>query len=201
MIDDISNCLLKVQFPELSKTLKSPKTLLLVALWVSAVVLSSNAMAQSLSKPADLKASPAPEAKTVKSVAANVSVKLLKRQGFWVEVSADGATGWIKLSDVNMSAASGPGLSAVDTVSTSAARGLSDKELTSAKPDAQQFEQLKALAVKPVDAENFAQAAGLKSRTVALLAPPAAGAAVAEGGPPRARSKAAKPTDDDEDDD
>ena len=152
MIDDISNCLLKFQFPELSKTLKSPKTLLLVALWVSAVVLSSNAMAQSLSKPADLKASPAPEAKTVKSVAANVSVKLLKRQGFWVEVSADGATGWIKLSDVNMSAASGPGLSAVDTgrtgkgniVSTSAARGLSDKELTSAKPDAQQFEQLKA---------------------------------------------------------
>ena len=59
MIDDISNCLLKVQFPELSKTLKSPKTLLLVALWVSAVVLSSNAMAQSLSKAADLKASPA----------------------------------------------------------------------------------------------------------------------------------------------
>ena len=165
-------------------------------------------MAQSLSKAADLKASPAPEAKTVESVAANVSVKLLKRQGFWVEVSAGGATGWIKLSDLNMSAASGPGLSAVDTgrtgkgniVSTSAARGLSDKELTSAKPDAQQFEQLKALAVKPVDAENFAQAAGLKSRTVALLAPPAAGAAVAEGGPPRARSKAAKPTDDDEDD-
>ena len=208
MIDDISNGLLKVQFPEHSKTVKSPKTLLLVALWVSAAVLSSNSMAQSLSKSADLKASPAPEAKTVKSVAANVSVKLLKRQGFWVEVSADGATGWIKLSDINMSAASGPGLSAVDTgrtgkgniVSTSAARGLSDKELISAKPDAQQFEQLRALAVKPVDADNFAQAAGLKSRTVALLAPPAAGAAVAEGGPPRARSKAAKPTDDDEDD-
>ena len=208
MISDISNGLLKVQIPERSQTLKSPKILLLVVLWLSAVVVSSNAMAQSLSKAADLKASPAPEAKTVKSVAANVSVKLLKRQGFWVEVSADGATGWIKLSDVNMSAASGPGLSAVDTgrtgkgniVSTSAARGLSDKELTSAKPDAQQFEQLKALAVKAVDADNFAQAAGLKSRTVALLAPSAPGAAVAEGGSPRARSKAAKPTDDDEDD-
>ena len=177
-------------------------------LWLSVVVLGPNAMAQSLSKAADLKASPAPEAKTVESVAANVSVKLLKRQGFWVEVSAGGATGWIKLSDLNMSAASGPGLSAVDTgrtgkgniVSTSAARGLSDKELTSAKPDAQQFEQLRALAVKALDAENFAQAAGLKSRTVALLAPPAVGAAVAESSSPRARSNAAKSADDDEDD-
>jgi hypothetical protein len=207
MINDISNGLLKAQNPECSQTLKSPKILLLLVLWLSAVVLSSNAMAQSLSKAADLKANPAPEAKTVKSVAANVSVKLIKRQGFWVEVSADGVTGWIKLSDVNMSA-SGPSLSAVDTgrtgksniVSTSAARGLSDKELTSAKPDAQQFEQLRALSVKAVDAENFAQAAGLKSRTVALLAPPPVSAAVAEGGSPSARSKVAKPADDDEDD-
>jgi len=177
-------------------------------LWLSAVIFASNAAAQSLGKAADLKASPAPEAKTVKSVAANAPVKLLKRQGFWVEVDAGGATGWIKLSDLNMAAAGGPGLGAVDTgrtgkgniVSTSAARGLSAKELTAAKPDTQQFEQLRALAVNAGDAENFALAAGLKPRTVALLAPPAAGAPAAAGGPAPARRKAAKPADDDEDD-
>ncbi len=166
------------------------------------------AQAQTLGKAADLKATPAPEAKTVKALAANAPAKLLKRQGFWVEIESGGATGWVKLSDLNM-AAGGSSLAPIDTgrtgkgniVSTSAARGLSAKELTSAKPDVPQFEQLRALSVSAADAEAFAQAGGLKARTVALLAAPTA--ASPSAGPSAAgaaRRKPAKSGDDDEDD-
>ncbi len=167
--------------------------------------------AQTLGKATDLKASPAPEAKTVKSLPANAPAKLLKRQGFWVEIESGGASGWVKLSDLNMGSG-GASISAMDTgrtgkgniVSTSAARGLSAKELTAAKPDVQQFEQLRALSVSAADAEAFAQAGGLKVRTVALLAAPSAAASSGGGGGSAsagpARRKPAKSADDDEDD-
>ncbi len=180
-------------------------------LGVSIASLAAMAHAQTLGKAADLKATPAPEAKTVKALAANAPAKLLKRQGFWVEIESGGATGWVKLSDLNM-ASGGSSLAAMDTgrtgkgniVSTSAARGLSAKELTAAKPDVQQFEQLRALSVSAADAEAFAQSGGLKPRTVALLAaPPAASPSAGAAGPAAAgaaRRKPAKSADDDEDD-
>lgn len=171
---------------------------------------AAGTQAQTLGKAADLKASPAPEAKTVKSLPANAPAKLLKRQGFWVEIESGGASGWVKLSDLNMGSG-GTSISAMDTgrtgkgniVSTSAARGLSAKELTAAKPDVQQFEQLRALSVSAADAEAFAQAGGLKVRTVALLAaPPAAsssGGTAGSGSTAPARRKPAKSADDDDD--
>lgn len=169
-----------------------------------------SAQAQSLNKAADLKASPAADAKTLKSLTSGTSVKLAKREGFWVEVDAGGAKGWLKLSDITMGAGATGGIGALDTgrtgkgniVSTSAARGLSAKELVAAKPDVQEFESLKTLGVSSQDAEQFAQAGGLKTRTVAMLSAPAAssnnetGKAAASGGPKGKKSKA----DDDEDD-
>lgn len=169
-----------------------------------------SAQAQSLNKAADLKASPAADAKTLKSLTSGTAVKLAKREGFWVEVDAGGAKGWLKLSDITMGAGATGGIGALDTgrtgkgniVSTSAARGLSAKELVAAKPDVQEFESLKTLGVSSQDAEQFAQAGGLKTRTVAMLSAPAAssnnetGKAAASGGPKGKKSKA----DDDEDD-
>jgi hypothetical protein len=175
-----------------------------------AFAVASQAHAQMLSKAADLKAEPAAEAKTVKSLPANSVAKIFKRQGFWVEIESGGSKGWIKLSDLNMSASGGASLNAMETgrtgkgniVSTSAARGLSAKELVAAKPDPQQFEQLKALAVSASDAENFAQSSGLKSRTVTLLVTPVATASntTAAHNSGSSRRKSNKNEDDDEDD-
>jgi hypothetical protein len=168
------------------------------------------AQSQTLNKVADLKASPAGDAKTVKSLTSGTAVKLAKREGFWVEVDAGGAKGWIKLSDITMGSGATGGIGALDTgrtgkgniVSTSSARGLSAKELVSAKPDVQEFESLKTLGVSPQEADQYAQAGGLKTRTVAMLSAPAAsssndsGKAAASGGAKGKKSK----VDDDEDD-
>lgn len=144
------------------------------------VVFSSIAAAQDLTAPAPLRAEPSSEAKVVKQLPANTAVKVLKRQGFYVEVEASGAKGWLKASEVSLSKSSGGGLSNLDTgrtgkgniVSTSAARGLSPKDVIAAKPDHQQVEELKKLGVSASAADEFAAQGGLQSRKLALLMPP-----------------------------
>ena len=79
---------------------------------VSSVFL---AHAQSLNKVADLKANPVADAKTIKTLTSGTSIKLSKREGFWVEVDAGGAKGWLKLSDITMGAGATGGIGALDT--------------------------------------------------------------------------------------
>ena len=181
---------------------------ILFCLLISA--LAGHAQAQTLAKAADLKAEPAADAKTLKSLPANAAAKMLKRQGFWAEIEVGGAKGWVKLSEISMGASGASAISTVDTgrtgkgniVSTSAARGLSAKELVAAKADPQQFEQLKSLAVSASEAETFAQSSGLKNRTLALLATPAGQPAAASSSANNGSTnrKASKKDDDDEDD-
>ena len=95
-------------------------------------------------------------------------------------------------------------------MSTSAARGLTAKELVAAKPDPQQVTQLKSLAVSASSAEAFAKAGGLSVRQVALLSAaatesnstqPAAGNPSKSAGSKASSAKRAKASDDEEDDD
>lgn len=74
-------------------------------------------------------------------LSAGTAVKVAERQGFWVRVEAGGRSGWVKASGLTFS--SGPGgPTAIDTgrlgtgniVSTSAARGLSAKDLLNGTP-------------------------------------------------------------------
>jgi hypothetical protein len=153
-------------------------------------------------------------------LADKAAVKVLKRQGFWVEVEASGVKGWLKVSEISLvSGATGAtGLGGLDTgrtgkgniVSTTAARGLTVKELVAAKPDPQQVTQLKGLAVSASAADAFAKAGGLAVRQVALLSG-ATNNSVATTAPTASKSekpalskassaKRVKP-DDDEDDD
>lgn len=166
--------------------------------------------AQMIAKATDLKAEPMSEAKSLKALQANTAVKMVKRQGFWAEIEAAGQKGWVKLSDLNMSTGANSGLTQMDTgrsgknniVSTSAARGLSAKELIAAKPDPQQFDQLKSLAVSAADAESFSKTGGLQTRTVSLLAAPSpsASSVPVTGQTGAARGKTSKNSDEDEDD-
>jgi len=87
-------------------------------------------------------------------IKSGTAIKILKRQGFWVEVDAGGKTGWLKVSMINISGSSG-GPTAIDTgrlgtgniVSTSAARGLSAKDLISGKPNFEEADKLEMLVV------------------------------------------------------
>lgn len=154
-------------------------------------------------------AEPSAESKTLKNLTAGTPLKLTGRQGFWVMVDASGGTGWLKVSVVTMGSGVSTGLGALDTgragrnniVSTSAARGLSAKDMLAARPDFSQFELLQKLTVGSAEAQNFAQFSGLKGRQLALLGAPSQSAAPAM---PRGSGQKSKPSadaDDDKDDD
>lgn len=74
-------------------------------------------------------------------IASGAGAKVVERQGFWVSVDVSGRTGWIKVSSLSFSSGGG-GPIAIDTgrlgagniVSTSAARGLSAKDLLDGTP-------------------------------------------------------------------
>lgn len=146
--------------------------------WGMLVSIGTPLYAQTSNKSTDLKASPANDSKVIKNIPAGTALKLSKREGFWVEVEAGGAKGWVKLSDVTMGQGPAGGLGVLDTgragkgnvVSTSAARGLSARELVAATPDLNEFENLKKLSVTSRDAEQFSNEGGLATRSMPLLA-------------------------------
>jgi len=171
-------------------------------------LLSSYAFTQTLNSASELKETQSLESKTVKNLASNTSIKILKREGFWVQVEVAGTKGWVKLSSVNM-AGQTPSITPLDTgrtgkgniVSTSAARGLSAKDLTLAKPDSSQFEELKKFAVDSSEADKFAKSGGLSTRQIPLIS---SGTKSSERNNPKPRSSTGnklKKTDDDDDED
>ena len=95
-------------------------------------------------------------------VSAGTAVKTLRRQGFWVEVDAAGKVGWLKISQINFAGATG-GATAIDTgrlgtgniVATSAARGLSAKDLLGGQPVFNEAGKLDALTADAASVQAF----------------------------------------------
>lgn len=83
------------------------------------------------------------------SVPSGTATKVIERQGFWIRVDISGRTGWIKASGLSFSSGSA-GPAAIDTgrlgtgniVSTSAARGLSAKDLLNGAPRIEEVAKL-----------------------------------------------------------
>jgi hypothetical protein len=130
-------------------------------------------------------------------LAAGSPVKTLKRQGFWVEVDSAGKTGWLKVSQINFAGATG-GATAIDTgrlgtgniVATSAARGLSAKDLVSGQPNFEEANKLDTLTPQPAVVQSFLVAGSVVAinQKIQLTAPrptpaatPAAGAGQSSG--------------------
>jgi hypothetical protein len=141
--------------------------------------VSPDSSAQEVPSTTGLKVSPDESAKAAGTIQAKSPVKILQRQGFWVEVEAKGARGWLKASAITFGSP-GPGLAGLasgregkgNIVSTSAARGLSSKELVAAKPNLSQVDALDRLAVDSTASEAFATSGKLARRTVSMLAAP-----------------------------
>ena len=134
---------------------------------ISLMLTCALAHAQTLREDASLsdKAEGSPGANKIK---AGTSLKVLKRQGFWVEVDVGGKKGWLKASQLNFTGATG-GPTAIDTgrlgtgniVATSAARGLSAKDLVNGKPNFEEVKKLDTLSFDPVGIEGFVTSGGV----------------------------------------
>jgi hypothetical protein len=157
-------------------------TLLAAFLLVS---FSPAALADAASARSDdlLRAEPSPAAATIGRVAANARLDVLERKGFWAKVQSANATGWLKLSSLNLETRPAEGASSLSTLSSLASgrtgsgnvvsaagtRGLSAGELRAARPDYAALAEVKKLAAAPTQADVYAAAGGLTPRSVAYL--------------------------------
>ena len=130
-----------------------------------------------------LRAEPSPAAANVGRVAANARLDVLERKGFWAKVKSANATGWLKLSSLNLETRPAEGASSLSTlsglasgrtgsgnvVSAAGTRGLSAGELRAARPDYAALAEVKKFAVAPAQADVYAAAGGLTPRSVAYL--------------------------------
>ena len=163
---------------------------LLATLCASMVGLVSTPVgAQTLREEAALFDKPDGSAQGAKLKAAT-PLKLLKRQGFWVEVDAGGKTGWLKVSSVSFAGAAGPvpidtgRLGTGNIVATSAARGLSAKDLLEGAPNYDEATRLESLALDASGVTAFRAQGGVQpvGNIATLTAPRTVAAAAPAGG-------------------
>ena len=148
-------------------------------------------MAQAQAEPAttlkavELKNEPFADAETVARVAEKSAVDIVKRQGAWTQVKFGTQQGWVKLLSLRLGGSTGEArkegdsglgslLSAARTgssgvTSATGVRGLDEEDLKNPKPNPQEFEKLKALAVNDADAKAFAAQGKLSSHDLEYL--------------------------------
>jgi uncharacterized protein YraI len=174
--------------------------------------LSTTTHAQSAKAGATLRAEPTAGGKVVKVLSEAAPVNVIGRKGFWINVKVVDSEGWLSIKE--LSASKSGSRTSINTgrqtkgniVVTSAARGLTSEDLTSAKPDFDAFGQLTMLGVTAGDAAQFAKEGQLASRELAMLSGPTgskSGVADTKGasGKKKRVTKAQSAGDDDEDDD
>ncbi|MEY4710885.1 MAG: hypothetical protein RIS88_335 [Pseudomonadota bacterium] len=123
--------------------------------------------AQTFTADTPLLAAPDAAAGPVTRARSGAPAKVLRRQGFWLEVEAGSARGWVRISSVKLAASSAP--LAVDTgrlganniVATSAARSMSAQDLIEGRSDNQAVERLPAFRPDPGQLAQFEQAGAL----------------------------------------
>ncbi len=159
-----------------------------LALAAMLLPLPANAEPAVTVKQVELKATPASDAKSVATLAAQSSVDLVQRQGAWVQLKSGKNTGWAKLFDIRLGAAgaAGSGNSAggganslAQTLNlasgnrgasvTTGVRGLDADMLSRAVPNAQEFATLVGYTATKEQSQSFAKAGKLEPRTVEFL--------------------------------
>ena len=162
------------------------KHTILAAILLASLGTSARADTATARNDDQLRVEPSPVAAAVGAVTANARLDVLERKGFWARVRAPGATGWLKLSSLNLESRPADGGSAVSAlgglvsgrtgsgniVSAAGTRGLSASELRAASPDYGRLADVKKLAVAPAQAESYAAAGGLTPRRLAYLPAP-----------------------------
>jgi uncharacterized protein YgiM (DUF1202 family) len=133
----------------------------------------------------EVKKEPFSDAQTVGTLAEKTQVKVLARQGGWMQVEAGAQSGWVRMLSIRMDSGSSgfmSGLKSLFTVArtgssgqtvTTGVRGLDKEDIKNAKPNPEEVKKLASFAASKSDAEKFA--AGnpqLKSQKIDYLQAP-----------------------------
>lgn len=129
-----------------------------------------------------LRASASASSKALAKLGKGAQVDILARKGGWIQVSANGRTGWVRLLSVRSGGGSGGNaLSDVTgltqkrdnkVVAVAGLRGLDEEDLKKARFNAAEMKRLDSYQVSANSAEQFARQGGLQSRSVAFLPRP-----------------------------
>lgn len=155
---------------------------LFILICASVLAFAGNATAQepaSTNRATELKDRPAAEAGTVASLAADLPVKVLSRQGAWTQVESEGRKGWVRAFHLRfratveqsssgnalggLAALVGMGQKAPDTTKTAALgiRGLTPEDFRNASPDPAELAKMQSFRADRRSAERFAADAKL----------------------------------------
>lgn len=135
----------------------------------------------------EVMSAPFKDAQAVASLKEGDTLEILKRKGGWLQVSAKGKTGWVRMLFVRRGA-SGEKASAVkeasgvlglatgragsgNVVAATGVRGLDEEELKEAEFNEKEFQTLKSYRTTPKDAQAFANQTGLKAQKVPFIQP------------------------------
>jgi hypothetical protein len=135
----------------------------LVALAAVPVLAQDNGYAV---RKTEVKAEPFTDAKTVGSLAEKVQVRVVERQGGWMKVEAQPASGWVRMLSIRMAVSQGDsGVGALFNVARTGSsgtavatgvRGLDKEQIQNAKPNPAELEKLAGFRADKRDAERFA---------------------------------------------
>jgi hypothetical protein len=117
----------------------------------------------------EVKKEPFTDADTVATLAENARVKVLKREGGWMQVESGQTAGWVRMLSVRMSStqqSSGySGFRSLFNIArtgstgqtvTTGVRGLDKEQIQNAKPNPAELQKLAGFAASKSDAERFA---------------------------------------------
>ena len=132
----------------------------------------------------EVKKEPFSDAATVGTLAEKAQVKLLKREGGWMQIESAAASGWVRMLSIRTNAGAeqtggDAGVKSLFNVARTGSsgtavatgvRGLSKEEIQNARPNPVELQKLGTFAAARTDAEQFA--AGnpqLKAQTIDYL--------------------------------
>lgn len=162
--------------------------LLLLVLVVAPAVAQETGFAV---RQADVKKEPFSDAASVGTLPAKTQVKVVKREGGWMQIESTAVAGWVRMLEIRLGATGGGAQASGDsgvkslfniartgssgTAVATGVRGLDKEQIQNARPNPAELEKLAGYVAAKADAEQFA--AGdpqLKRQTVDYL--PASGA-------------------------
>jgi hypothetical protein len=158
--------------------------------WVALVQAQETGVA---ARATEILKEPSVDAAVVGRLAEAAQVKILARQGGWMQVESSIGSGWVRLLAIRTAAGSAPTspsrgggfFSFLSRPSsggggqtvTTGVRGLDREQIQNAKPNLAELQKMAGFAASKADAERFGASAGVTRQQVGYLKPPAAPAA------------------------
>jgi hypothetical protein len=157
--------------------------LCLLALMPAAAVAAELALTV---RATELKKEPYADAQTVATLPDQARVEILRRQGGWTQIKAQGAAqGWVRMLSLRLgdgTARKGDsGIGSLLSVARSGSsgttvatgvRGLSEEDLKNARPNPEELQKMEKLAATPQDVRKFSGSANLGSHQLNYLPAP-----------------------------